>query len=136
MALRRWAATLGAAASIALLAVGFTAGTATAADGGGSMVVRPGDTVWAIAERNGVPIETIVRVNHLADPNHIVPGQRLALGRPPGPNEAVRGAAARELLTASRPLRLTSLYLRWCDISEPLQQALRERYGESVCEFR
>jgi N-acetylmuramoyl-L-alanine amidase len=99
MAVRRWAATLGVAASIALLALALTAAPVDAADGG--YTVRPGDTLWAIAERNGVPIETLVRVNRLADPNHIEPGQRLALGQRPGGTEAVRGAAARELLVAA-----------------------------------
>lgn len=101
MALGRWAATLGTAASIALLTAVLTAGPVTA--DAGAWTVRPGDTLWGIAERNCVPIETLVRVNHLPDPNHIVPGQRLALGRPPAtaPGEPARGAAARELLVAA-----------------------------------
>jgi uncharacterized protein (TIGR02996 family) len=45
-------------------------------------------------------------------------------------------AAANELLAAPQPVRLTSLDLRANGISPPVQQALRERLGASVCRFR
>ena len=47
--------------------------------------VRPGDTLWAISRQTGVSIQTILRLNHPANPNLIFPGQHLTLPAPPGP---------------------------------------------------
>jgi uncharacterized protein (TIGR02996 family) len=55
---------------------------------------------------------------------------RLDLARNP-----LDDAGALELLAAPWPARLAFLGLVDCDIGEPLQQALREHYGESVCRF-
>jgi N-acetylmuramoyl-L-alanine amidase len=69
--------------------------------------VKPGDTLWAISHRTGVPIDRIVRDNGLKDPNRIVPGQHLVVGDAPVPAaaartpEAVRGEAARQVLVAA-----------------------------------
>ncbi len=41
--------------------------------------VRPGDTPSAIAERTGVPLETILELNPDLDPQTLSPGQRLKL---------------------------------------------------------
>jgi len=43
-------------------------------------VVRPGDTLWQISQRFGVPVETLLRLNHLSHPHLIYPGQKLILG--------------------------------------------------------
>jgi LysM repeat protein len=43
------------------------------------VVVQPGDTLTAISARSGVPIERIVTLNELADPDRIFVGQRLRL---------------------------------------------------------
>jgi N-acetylmuramoyl-L-alanine amidase len=79
----------------------------------GSYTVRPGDTIWTISKATGVPVDTIVRANQLADPNRIRAGQTLDLSRATGPvaisqpapkaptNGAVRGEAARRLLVAA-----------------------------------
>lgn len=66
------------AAAIALggLAVPL-AGPVAAADR--FVVVRPGDTLSAIAARHGVSAQRLVRLNRLADPNFIYAGQRLRL---------------------------------------------------------
>ncbi|WP_314065604.1 LysM peptidoglycan-binding domain-containing protein [uncultured Vagococcus sp.] len=40
-------------------------------------VVTSGDTLWEIAQRLGVSWQTLARINQLADPNLIFPGQRL-----------------------------------------------------------
>jgi uncharacterized protein (TIGR02996 family) len=44
-------------------------------------------------------------------------------------------AAAKELLAASEPAQLLALDLRGTNISQPLQAALREKFGEAVCKF-
>ncbi len=38
-------------------------------------VARPGDTLWAIAQRNNTTVERIAQLNGLANPNTIYPGQ-------------------------------------------------------------
>src|SRR5579884_720672 len=59
--------------------------------------VRPGDTLWAIAQRFGVSVADLERLNGVSDPRRLLPGQVLRLGVQRGP-EAVSGAAARQLL--------------------------------------
>ncbi len=44
-------------------------------------VVRPGDTLYGISQRYGVPIKTLVQVNGLKSGHRIYPGQRLSLAR-------------------------------------------------------
>ncbi|MFJ1298665.1 peptidoglycan DD-metalloendopeptidase family protein [Pseudomonadota bacterium AL_CKDN230030165-1A_HGKHYDSX7] len=46
---------------------------------GGSYVVKPGDTLYKIARANNVDIETVKRLNNIADPNQIHVGQVLRL---------------------------------------------------------
>lgn len=43
-------------------------------------VVKPGDTLSAVAERSGVALETIERLNPDVDPQALQTGQRLRLG--------------------------------------------------------
>ncbi len=52
---------------------------ATVALGADPEVVRPGDTLTAISRRSGVPIERLVDLNDIADPNRIFVGQRLRI---------------------------------------------------------
>ncbi len=54
-------------------------------------VVERGQTLWRIARAYGVPIETIVAANDLADPTQIEVGQRLLI---PGARELIRVAPA------------------------------------------
>lgn len=42
-------------------------------------VIQPGDTLWKIAERFGGDVDTISRMNNIADPNRIYPKQVLRL---------------------------------------------------------
>jgi N-acetylmuramoyl-L-alanine amidase len=83
--------------------------------------VRPGDTLWAISKRTGVPVDRIARDSGITNPDHIVPGQHLvvdgqpaaapAAPTPPAP-EPVRGAAARQLLQdAAREFGLNPRFL-------------------------
>jgi murein DD-endopeptidase MepM/ murein hydrolase activator NlpD len=52
----------------------------------GFYVVRPGDTLGAIAARTGVPAAVIARANGIVDPNRVFAGARLRLSpAPPGP---------------------------------------------------
>ena len=41
--------------------------------------VRPGDTLWAIAQRFGTTVQELVNLNGIADPDLIYPGQVLRL---------------------------------------------------------
>lgn len=56
-----------------------------AAPSGRVVTVRAGETLGAIALRTGVPFEQIAEDNHLTDPRHIRPSQRLLItAAPPG----------------------------------------------------
>lgn len=46
-------------------------------------VVNPGDTLWNISNRFGVPIDEIIKANNFMDPNMICPGQTIAIPSPP-----------------------------------------------------
>lgn len=41
--------------------------------------VRPGDTLWSIANRYGLDVNSLMAINRLENPNVIYPGQRLTL---------------------------------------------------------
>lgn len=41
--------------------------------------VRPGDTIYTIADRYGINYKDFISINNLEDPNTIYPGQRLQL---------------------------------------------------------
>lgn len=47
-------------------------------------IVRPGDTLYAIAVAHNTTVSELVRLNAIRDPNLIYPGQRLILPAPPG----------------------------------------------------
>lgn len=49
--------------------------------GGGSAVVQPGETLYSIARRSGVPIRAIIDANGLQPPFILQPGQTIALPR-------------------------------------------------------
>ena len=46
---------------------------------GSRYIVRPGDTLWAIARRYGVTVEQIARQNGVRNPDLIYPGQQLQI---------------------------------------------------------
>ena len=71
-------------AIVALLLVAVPASAAPANSAGGSgcgqfYTVRWGDTLYRIAVRFGTSVSALVRLNGLADPNHIVAGQTLCV---------------------------------------------------------
>lgn len=41
--------------------------------------VEPGDTLWRLSRRYGVPLKTLIEVNRLEEPNLIYPGQVLTI---------------------------------------------------------
>jgi soluble lytic murein transglycosylase-like protein len=82
-----------AAVPLALIFVAM--GTVSAA--AGQYVVKPGDTLWGIAQAQRISLGALLAGNQLGDPNRIHPGQLITVpDPPPGP----RGAAARAIITA------------------------------------
>ncbi|MDQ0194221.1 LysM peptidoglycan-binding domain-containing protein [Paenibacillus wynnii] len=47
-------------------------------------IVQPGDTMWSIAARYGVTVDSILRANNLTNPNYIYLGQNLIIPTPGG----------------------------------------------------
>ena len=71
-------------ASITAFALAATAG----------YTVRPGDTLSAIAARNGTSVSSLAEANGISDPNHITAGQTLQLpGSAGGGNSATGGGS-------------------------------------------
>lgn len=48
-------------------------------------VVRPGDTLWAIARSQGVSLDAVLAANALPDPNQLVVGQAIIIPSRPAP---------------------------------------------------
>ena len=61
-----------------------------AASSSGTYVVRPGDTLYKIAQANNTDVSTLVRLNHLSDPSQLRVGQtiRLSGSAPAAPSAA------------------------------------------------
>ena len=79
---------LAAAVMIAVLAGCGTSGqrapvadmsSATQAPASGTYTVRPGDTLYKIAQQHGVDVPTLVRLNRIGDPSQLRVGQVLRL---------------------------------------------------------
>ena len=60
--------------------------------------MRPGDTLFSIANRSGVSVGTVVRLNGLDSPNYVAAGQQLLL-----PAEADLTALKRPEYAYSQP---------------------------------
>jgi N-acetylmuramoyl-L-alanine amidase len=79
------------AAAVLLAVAGLAATTSMAA----AYTVKPGDSLWSISKRTGVPIARIAADNHIANPNVIHVGQQLTIqGNAPAPAPATTPAAA------------------------------------------
>ncbi len=65
--------------TLAIATTPVLAATVLAADP--TVVVQPGDTLTGIGRRHGVSIRRLIDLNGLANPNWIVAGQRLRIGR-------------------------------------------------------
>jgi N-acetylmuramoyl-L-alanine amidase len=87
-------------------------------------VVNRGSTVWHIAKRYGVSVSSIVAANGLANPGHIVRGQRLVIPGASAPRPAPRPSSG----NASRPAaRVTHVVNRGSTLWH-----IARRYGVSV----
>lgn len=42
-------------------------------------IVRPGDTLWLIAEKYGVTVRELMTINHILEPDHIEVGQKMLI---------------------------------------------------------
>ncbi len=86
-----------------------------------SYLIRPGDTLGAIARRYGTSVDSLARANNIRDPNKIIAGSQLQLPgtqtlRPtsPAPLPAPR-QPARDTFTASEPRRSSTANQTWTD---------------------
>jgi len=118
MRLRR-GAVASSAGTLALVVLGgpMLAGPALAA--GPTVVVRPGDTLGAIAARYGTTIARLVGLNRIRDPDLILPGQVVALVPP---------TIARIASSSSRPGSVVFHIVR----SGDNLTGLAARYGTNV----
>ncbi|MGM0385339.1 MAG: LysM peptidoglycan-binding domain-containing protein, partial [Actinomycetota bacterium] len=67
--------------------------------------VQPGDSVWAIAQRTGTPVRTIVEANGLGADALIRVGQMLTIPSPAAPSPAAPKPAAPSPAAPSPPRR-------------------------------
>ena len=44
-------------------------------------IVQSGDTLWKIAKRYGVPVDTLIAANDIKNPDLIQPGQKIIIAR-------------------------------------------------------
>lgn len=82
-----------ARAPVADLSGGTSASSVAA---GGTYVVKPGDTLYKIAQANNVDVATLTRLNHISDPSQLRVGQTLHLSGSGGsaPSSAPSGGNA------------------------------------------
>ncbi len=69
--------TIPASAGAGFVSSGTSGGGA--APGANTYSVKPGDTLWIIAQKFGVTVKAIAEANHLSDPNSISVGQVLTI---------------------------------------------------------
>jgi len=75
-----------------LLLVALTAAPALADQ---THIVQPGETLWVIASRHGIPVSAIARANRLSDINLLQPGQRLVIPSVSGSTSATTKSTAK-----------------------------------------
>lgn len=46
---------------------------------GSTYTVRPGDTLWNMAQKHGITLEALIKVNNIKNPDYIYPGQILTI---------------------------------------------------------
>lgn len=70
------------AAEPAMEASGSSLGGASEGSGGGTYVVDRGDTLWSIAEKNGIAHGDLAKWNNINDPRELQVGRKLTLSAP------------------------------------------------------
>ncbi|MCP9851012.1 LysM peptidoglycan-binding domain-containing protein [Cyanobium sp. Morenito 9A2] len=75
---------------------------------GGSITVREGDSLEAIALRHGVSLEGLIQINQLKDANQLVVGQRLLLP-PPGAGVLIRSGDTLDAIASRRGTTVEAL---------------------------
>lgn len=61
---------------------GSSAAGATEGSGGGMYVVERGDTLWGIAEKNGISHGDLAKWNNISDPRELKVGREIRLSAP------------------------------------------------------
>jgi beta-lactamase class A len=64
----------------------------TAASAGGAYTVKPGDTLWTIANATGVNLDSLISLNDLSNPDSLTVGQQLKLAGT-APSAGLRAAS-------------------------------------------
>jgi LysM repeat protein len=99
-----------------LLVVGLVAGSlgpSPVLAAGPSVVVRPGDTLSAIAVRNGTTVAVLVALNGLSDADRIYPGQRITLPPPRSAGSATGSQTATIIHVVRWGEHLTAIAARY-----------------------
>jgi beta-lactamase class A len=81
--LRSWRLQLVGAAAGLVVAILSAQSLASAREGATSYQVQPGDTLSAIALTTGIPVDKLISLNALKDPNVIIAGQTLTVAPSP-----------------------------------------------------
>lgn len=107
-------------------------------DGGTAVIVAPGETIDAIAQRHGVPASAIMQANNLTSVSVVRPGQRLVVPRynasaaTGAPASAPRPAPVASLPPASAPAGASGAHV--VGPGETLSKISRT-YGRSVSDI-
>jgi beta-lactamase class A len=68
----------------------------------GTYTVKAGDTLWDIAKATGVPLDSLISLNNLDNPDSLIVGQQLKLAGAAAPSGVVRSAGGPGLTMASQ----------------------------------
>lgn len=74
-------------------------GGSSSSSRGGSVTVKPGDTLYDIAARNDTTVAALVRANSFDNPRMIYPGQKISL---PGSQQASRSSSSSKASSGSK----------------------------------
>ena len=80
-------------------------------------VVREGDTLYKIAQQYGLPLQTVLRENELAEPDKLTPGQVVVIRCPrqtclKTPTRSISSMWARQTPRCCRAAGNTALWTR------------------------